>query len=507
VTTTWSAALLPNDGRVGAPVDELLRRPVEEFLAMGGDERQIPRDGRNAYGLPLLDEPVVRGSSCTATAPDAVALESARRWRGDLSAHFARHGTLPSREQLRSSLVERLVPCYELSEDDHSIDDRRIVLVASGTDAEAVVSALAVYGCEKHVRNVVVGALEAGSGTLRAAAGRYFNEHTPFRAGVPVGEPVRGFPSDRVEVVDVEIRDARGRARRPFDVEAEVEAHVEDAIERGERVLVHVMAGSKTDLRHLDPAWVRAWRRRFPADLRVLVDGAQGRIGNDELAAYRRAGASISVTGSKAMSGPPFCGALFLDDGLLSDAAHAAETRQVLPPGLADLVSAVDLPRELLPLVPDAQPANLPLLARWCVALDEAERLASIPRKDRDAFVSELVVALSVGLERTRGVRLVPGSTPAPTIVSFAVLDSAATPHHKAALADFYEALVELPGVRFGQPVELTPGGPAALRFAVGATTVTRALAADELPVRAATNAAALALSSLDLRLPEYAYA
>jgi hypothetical protein len=502
----WTASLLRRGGRspeaLARAGAELLTRPVGELLGLGSDERVIPRAGRNSYGLPLVDlHPVVRGSSCTATPPDATAVGVAEMWRRRLHAHVLTTGALPSHESLRADITGPMMGWLGLPDSSRE----RVVLTASGTDAEAIVTGLMLAGSDRPFRNVLIGALEAGSGTKLAASGCYFNGQTPFRTGVSAGNPITGFPQPCPIVVDVELRDRRGRPRRPFDVEAEVEAHVEDALDCNERVLVHVMAGSKTGLRQLDPAWVRTWKHRHPRALRVVVDAAQARLPVDEVRAYVDAGATVAITGSKALCGPPFCGALVLDDSLLADAMDMTERGMVLPDGLRDVIAAADLPAALLPLLPAAEPVNLGLLARWAVALDEAERLNSFSRADREVFGAGLIRHLAIGLDALPRVSVLHGLGATSTIVCFSLLDAADHPLDKSALGDVYLALVSLPGVQVGQPVELSPGGAAALRIAIGSTTVTRALATGVSPAAAASEVARTTLDVMGRLLPEHA--
>ncbi|MGZ4756214.1 MAG: hypothetical protein ACXWA9_15000 [Acidimicrobiia bacterium] len=505
-TDRFSLALAP---RGATPSDaarsasDVLGRPTAELLASGGDHRQVPTNGRNGYGMPLVDlDPIVRGSSCTATPPDSIALAVAERWRADLLESTIRAGALPGHRELRRAVVAPLLQWLELDED----DDRRLVLTPSGTDAETIATAFALSHTDGRVRNVLVGAMEAGSGSAVAASGRYFGPRTPFRCEVTPGSPLDGFAADRVSVVDVELRDGRGRPRRAFDVEAEIEAHVEDALECRELVLVHAMAGSKTGLRQIDPVWVRTWKLRFP-ELRVIVDAAQGRCTPAEIRAFVDAGASVSLTGSKALSAPPFCGAMLLDDSLLADVEHLVEAGGALPVGLRDIVAAADLPEALVDLVVDPQPANLGLLARWHVALDEIGRLSALPAQDRELFTEALVEQLVVRLSGLRTVQLVPSPDPTPTIISFHILDATGEPMDKAALHEVYRSLTDHPGVQLGQPVELYAGGPAALRFAIGSTTITRALMTGASPVAQSAEVAQTVVDVLDENLPEPAFA
>ena len=489
---------------VARAASEVLNRPIAELLASGGDHRQVPKDGRNSYGMLLADlDPIVRGSSCTATPPDAVALAVADEWRVGLLRSITRANALPDHRALRSQVVDPMLQWLGL-EPEH---DRRVVFTPSGTDAETIATAFALSATDGRVRNVLVGAMEAGSGTAVAASGRCFGSRMPFRSEVTPGMAVDGFPTDRVSVADVELRDGRGRPRRAFDVEAEIEAQVEDALDCRELVLVHAMAGSKTGLRQIDPAWVRKWRQRFPEQLRVVVDAAQGRCTPAEVRAFLEAGASVSLTGSKALSAPPFCGVLVLGDAMLADVERAAAHGQSLPTGFRDIVAAADLPDALVGTITDIEPANLGLLARWHVALDEVARLAALEREDRDVFTEALVEQLVVRLSGVRTVRLVPSVDFTPTIIAFHILDATGEPMDKVALTDVYRSLAERPGVQLGQPVELFAGGPAALRFAIGSTTITRALMTGASPIVQSAKVAQTVVDVLDEYLPEPAFA
>jgi len=499
----WSGSL----GEPGTPAElaraeKILAQPAEVLLAIGGDDRQVPGNERNSYGFPLCDlEPVVRGSSCTATPPDRIALAVADRWRVSVRDSTRATGALPSIAALRAPVTDGMIARLGCDAD----VEGRVVLTPSGTDTEALVAALVLGAQPRPLRNILVGAAEAGSGTLLSAGGRQFSTRVALGSRVVPGELIAGFDGHRVTIVDVELRDARGRIRRAFDVEAEVEAHVEHAVECNEQVLVHAMAASKTGVRQLGTAWVRTWRERYPDQVRIVVDAAQGRCSPALIRAYLDAGASVAITGSKALCGPPFCGALLLDDALLRDATSARDRGAALPAGFRDFLSGSDLPESLRSLVPSAHRANLGLLARWTVALDEAERYGAVPAVHRELFVAEVVGRLAEGLDRLPRVEVVQAPGALSTIVSFMLLDAAGEPMPKAALVDVYNALVQTRGVQIGQAVQISTSGAAALRFAVGSTTVTRCIDTDASPTVCGRRTANDALDVLGELLPEWA--
>jgi hypothetical protein len=460
----WSAAgrsrLVPG---LEAP-DELsdalvtLASPPEALLLLGADDRVRLRDGRNGYGMPAVDvAPALRLSSCTATPPDQHALDVTSSWQAQLLGQLVRDGRLPEVDELRAPVtagIRRLAGADEAAP---------VILTSSGTDAELVALALVLYGTGRPVVSLLVGSREAGRGTPLAAGGRWFDSAVPFGSAVQRGTFLGGLGEDLVRVVDVDVRDARGRARRAFDVEAEVEAHVEHAIGSGATVLVHALEASKTGLRALHPGWVRTWRDRHPEHLRVLVDAAQARVSRATLQAYLEAGASVLVTGSKALCGPPFSGALVLGAPMAADADRC----ESLPPDLGRLVSQADLPARLRHAT-ELPRWNLGLLARWHVALAERHQLEQVD--DRRRTTAALLDALRDGLAAVPGISLLPGGG---SIVCFTVDGAAGSPLDCVGLQSVHRLLADQ-GCYVGQPLDIVEGGTSVLRVAIGASTLTR---------------------------------
>lgn len=456
--------------RERAALAAALAGPVEVLLASGSDDRVLPTGGRNSYSMPLVDRaPVLRASSCTATPPDGRALEVAGRWRDDLLRQVL-EGTAPGPSAWHADVAVPLVVRLGLEPDWAD----RVVLSPSGTDVESLLTAVVQGAHGRPVLVVTVGAREAGSGTVLAAGLRSFRGTAPYAVGLEGGKLLPGVDPDLVDVVDVDLRDAAGRVRRASDVEAEVEAHVEDGVVQGRAVLVHVMAGSKTGLGCPDVGWVRA-RRSRSKHLRFVVDAAQLRLPRRDLVAYLRAGASVLLTGSKALGAPPFCGAVLLDDALAADARALADSGAGLPAGLARSVSQADLPPSLAGLGAGLEPVNVGLLARWHVALAEWEAYTALPREVRRRVVSGLLSGWRDGLSALPGVQPLPAHpTAVPTILSVTVTGADGQWLGKDGLADVYQRVVAAPGVHVGQPVETVRGRQGVLRLAVGAPTVTR---------------------------------
>jgi hypothetical protein len=455
--------------RRSAALAASLAGPVEIMLALGADDRVVPTGGRNSYRMPLVDEsPRLRASSCTATPPDATVLRVAEQWRDDLLARTLCDAA-PTPVQWHTDIADRLVAALGLE----TAWADRVLLSPSGTDVASLLTTLVQGAHGRGVSVITVGAREAGSGTIPAAGLSAFRDSAAYDIDLHCGEPLPGTHADRVRVTDVELRDAAGRIRRVSDVEAEIEAHIEYAVDCDDAVLVHVMGGSKTGLCCPGVDWVRAWRQRT-AHVRMVVDAAQLRMPRRDLIGYLDAGASVLVTGSKALSAPPFCGALLLDEDLAADAADFVASGEGLPSGLARSVSRADLPEFLSPLARGLEDVNVGLHARWHVALTEWQQYLSVPGPQRRHVVHSLLDGWREGLSRLPGVQVLPHHPGAcPTILSVAVADGDQWVG-KQRLAETYARILDSPGVYIGQPVELANGAPAVLRLAVGAATVTR---------------------------------
>jgi len=486
-TTTAEASAI---GIERAVVEAVLGAPAELLVLLGGDSRVIPADGRNPYGLPAFDrEPRVRLSSCTASTPDARALTTVGGWQRQAAGRLARDGLDAAVGALRAGGVADVRRCFDLPE----VLADRIALSPSGTDAASLVTAVAFSGSGRPLRIILVGSGESGAGTALAAGGRRFRDVAPFTAAGAVGDPLLGIDPAAITVVDVALRDGAGRPRRAFDVEAEIEAHLEAGIDAAADVLVGVMYGSKTGIRVPDREWVRRWRSRHPDRLRIIVDAAQGRVSGRDTAEFLDAGASVLLSGSKAHGAPPFCGAVVFDASLVADSERLSR----LPAGLACSVARADLPPMLRHAGDGFEPINLGLLARWRVAADESERSRDY---GRSALVARraLVAACRSALADLENIVLLPPTPADDTIVSFLVRSEYGD-HRvfgKAGCRQIYDAVVAN-GVYIGQPVELTAGGPAVLRVAVGTATVNATVASGSDPVRYASGQAAIAVDAI----------
>lgn len=453
------------------------------ILGLGGDERSIypPDTGLNRYGCATQPRPgVLALGSCTCSSPDDATMAALKPiW--EAYAHAAACGEAQAWLAEANARVREAIARY------FGLEQASVVLTPSGTDAQFVVAWLAMDATTEPLCSVMVGAAEAGSGTALAASARRFSAIDPLHdAPVAVGEALEGFRADDIRLVHVALRDAAGRPRPVAELEAEVELALGEAMARGERCLLHVMAHSKTGLHAPRLDAVERWRARWPGRLQVLVDAAQGRMAPASVAAWVARGYWVLVTGSKFFGAPPFAGAVLLP---------RVQAPASAPGGLAAFLSYGDLPESWHAAAETLrQPPNVGLAFRWHAALATMDAYGRLPVETRRAVALGFAARLKQVFRDVSW--LVWHDVPADlaafdaeplTVFSFALrpaarsLDMAALRGVHAALngrdSDFTEQF------HLGQPVLLGHEGPnevAVLRIALGATLSTR-LATDVL--------------------------
>lgn len=445
---------------------------LSTILSLGGDERSVylPDTGLNRYGCAVRPRPgVLSLGSCTCSSPDEAAITALRPlWEAYADA-TARGEALAWLAKSNALVREAIAAHFGLAQAD-------VVLTPSGTDAQFVVAWMALAAAPEPVCSILVGAAEAGSGTALAASGRRFSTSEPLQgAPVVVGETLEGFPAERVRLVHVALRDAAGHPRAADDIESEVEFALGEAVSRGDRCLLHVMAHSKTGLHAPRLDAVERWRARWSGRVQVLVDAAQGRVAPPSVADWVARGYWVQVTGSKFFGAPPFAGALLLPCGQAPAGA---------PRGLAAYLSRWDLPERWHHAADSlAEAPNVGLTFRWRAALATMHAHAALPDALRCA------VALGFAARLKRAFRDLPGlvwhEAPAdlsafdaepPTVFSFTLRPSG-RPLDMAALRKVHAALNGQDGdtterFHLGQPVLLGHEGPhevAVLRIALGA--------------------------------------
>lgn len=335
----------------------------DDWLTSGGDHRlEIdPSTGLSRYRVAPHPRDTAPFGSCSASSPsersmNAVAPHLAALRSTSNPSSVVHEGTAGIRARL--SKIMRLR------------EDETCALAPSGTDAIYLVSALALRGADR-VHHVVVGASELGGGTLAASQGLCFSPTPPF-ATLDAAAPISGL-AGRCSAEPLFLRTTSGVRRTPDEVDAATFSAVEAAIKPGARIVVHLVAHSKTGLRNPSAALARQLTKTFGDQVLVLVDAAQGRLAPRDVRQALDYGFMVLFTGSKFYSGPPFSGVIFVPSGLSTDPGP-------LPVGLSDWISRADLPsrwpRARASLRVESNPG---LYLRWVAAMAEIEAYHAIP--------------------------------------------------------------------------------------------------------------------------------
>ncbi len=355
-----------------------------ELLADGGDARLAldPRRGTNKYGCrPFPDPELAPFGSSTASIVSESGFAAAEELRARLVERASLEPSHVTYARELQRLRDELLRWCGLAESSGT----EIVLAASGTDLHLIAARLAAGG--ESLRALAVEAAETGSGVPAALAGRHFSTATALGQSVIDGLPVPGV--DAVEVVPVATRAADGRERSAADISAEIATRAREAVDDGSRVLVTVTDVSKTGLLSPGLDCVLDLQRRFPGSVDVLVDACQFRLAPGTVRAYLAHGFLVAVTGSKFVTGPAFCGALFVPPRLAPRFKERA-----LPAGLAAYCARGEWPQDwrAADSLPDL--ANYGLLLRWRAALTELQAFTALPPQDVARFVAEFGYAV-----------------------------------------------------------------------------------------------------------------
>ena len=379
----------------------LLDLPTAVLMSAGGDDRITldEQSGLNSYGC--APEPIraISYSSSTASSISAAAYAHAHSVHHQLRLAVAAgesEGAAYTRF-LRSARA-RIRKVYELAAD---VD---IAFGASGTDLEYLALALAMQSGQP-VANIVVEVDEVGSGCLYSQAGQYFAGRTALGRDVEKGAHLPGFGPDIISVETLKTRTDDGPVRSDNDYTAMLLNAACSVIAAGGRPLVHIIHRSKTGIVTPSLSAIDKLLAAHRDAVDLVVDACQGRISPDTIQSYLTRGASIFLTGSKFIGGPPFS-AWALVPARLSERMKSGTTA---PAGLAHFFARGDMPASwsdadgLLPTL-----TNFGLLLRLEAGLFELERLLTMPMQRVDAVIAAFGTVMR-SLPPTMPFRLIEG--------------------------------------------------------------------------------------------------
>lgn len=389
----------------------LLDLPTATLMSAGGDDRITldEQSGLNSYGC--APEPVraISYSSSTASSISAPAYAHAHAVHHQLRLAVANSESEDAAyTRFLQSARSRIRRVYGLAA---NVD---VAFGASGTDLEYIALALAVQSGQK-VTNIVVEVDEVGSGCLFSQAGQYFAARTALGLEVKKGAHLPGFGADLISVETLKTRTKDGPVRSDDEYAAMLLATAGAVIADGGRPLVHIIHRSKTGIITPSLAAVDKLIAAYGDAVDLVVDACQGRISPETIDAYLSRGASIFLTGSKFIGGPPFSAWALVPAKL----SVRMKSGRPAPAGLARFFARGDMPTgwsdtdALLP----AQ-TNFGLLLRLEAGLFELERLLAMPMERVDAVISAFGTAM----------RTLPGAMPF-RLIEGAASDSAAGDH------------------------------------------------------------------------------
>ena len=270
------------------------------LMTTGGDARIVldPETGLNRYHSAPRPSGVLAYASSTANDISAPAFDRVEALLREIGPGLSGRDYARRLEALR----RRIRSAYALAND---ID---IVFAPSGTDLEYVALACAAGRGPGGTHNILLGADEVGSGCIHSAFGRYFARETALGVATAPGEPVPGLGETHVGMIDVPVRDGKGRACPSAEISARMDLAIAEAAAAGRHVPVHVVHGSKTGLILPSLADIDRLVAKNGDSVTFVVDACQARITSPAIADYLGRGAIVFVTGSKFMGGPPFSG-------------------------------------------------------------------------------------------------------------------------------------------------------------------------------------------------------
>ncbi|WP_344769229.1 hypothetical protein [Aeromicrobium panaciterrae] len=416
---------------------------------------------------------VATWSSCTASSPSARAFEAARVSHDRASAQG---------ENLRAELLD-LVGL--------TADEIDIVFMPSGTDAEYIPLAFLIGEDSTRIANILVAEGELGANTSLAAGARHCASTSPSSGeSIVKGAAIAGFPQGSVTLHPVRIRDEGGALRDDDALATEITMLVSAALGRGERVLLHVVESSKTGVQVPSVELVESLVAASSDRVRVVVDAAQGRLGDRELRDYLARGFMVIFSASKFYGGPCFSGAV------LFPRTTWGAPRGPWPAGLQHYLSRCAVPPRWEMDAWIETPTNAGLLLRWAAGLAEMRAYRQVRPLVRRSILVALGAAIADAASRFPSIELLDAPWRGPghpdddglsvmqTIFTFKLrsggqhLGLADVRRLRERMAEpcvFDEPAERALGARrflLGQAVELSPSA-AALRIAISAPHVT----------------------------------
>jgi hypothetical protein len=376
--------------------------PLHDLLACGGDPRLTldPARGLNEYGCGPTPAPEMWGfASCTASSISQRAYERAGFARDELMRSAITVGLEAAFDARIEEMRDELRAHLQLSAAE--VD---VVFSPSGTDSQLHALFLARSLLGPALTTIVVGSDQTGSGTAYTARGRHFSAVTASERAVRKDAPIVGLSGDSVAVPLLGgAPDIGARA----DADAAVLGAIDTAVANGASVLLQIMDSSKLGWRSPSEPCLEEIAKRWPDQVRIVVDACQMRLGRRRIRTYLDRGYMVLITGSKYFGGPAFSGALLVPAGLSRSLDQGA-----IAPGLLDYASRSDWPKRWTALRSRfASRPNLGQWLRWEAALEEIAAYYRVPGAFRALALGQLRAGIESLIMRSPSLRLVGSGT------------------------------------------------------------------------------------------------
>ncbi len=386
----------PAPGKTTEPIE--LWNSVETLLVSGGDTRLVVngRTGFNRYGTTPRPRPeAVHFSSSTASSISDYGFMYCDMLRRDLMTAMFREKLTP--QQLRARAVDAIAASLlELLGLEPSEADA--ALAPSGTDTEMVAVLVSVAG-GRPVTNILIAPEETGRGVSLAGAGRFYDSMAASGALIVKGQSA--WPGADINVVEIPIRNDDGSPRDNGVIEDDVQREVRDACAKGRRVLLHVLASSKTGLAAPTEEAIARVLQIDPTSIDVVVDACQMRTPFLNIGEWARKGWLVQISGSKFLTGPPFSGALILPRSFRARAKRIGELLYQAP-AVGFGGDWTSWWRDVFPSQTCEENTSFGLIFRWLPALLEAELFNAIPNELRQASFERFRKALTARLDKSQ---------------------------------------------------------------------------------------------------------
>lgn len=353
-------------------VVDTLAAPTEYHFTQGGDARLLIDDESrlNMYGCqPFPRNDAYTFASSTATSVSSHAYSESEKYRQQLIEDCLHARALEPLARHSAHIKQKIVDTLELSDLGCSV-----MIAPSGTDAQLYTVALVAGATEQPSVSIVAAADETGSGTPNSVTGRHFNEVTDLGVTVCRGDALAGMPD--IAYQGIPLRDENGLLATTDEMDKAVRQAVGNEVERGRKVLLHVMDQSKLGCGAPSLEMVDRIASTFGDSVQIVVDACQVRIDSPDIRRYLTKGYVVLVTGSKFFTGPPFSGAVLFPEPL---ARRIGDPDANFARGLGDYLPAADIGDWPPALSTPRFHNGIGMYLRWWAALAEIERYNDVP--------------------------------------------------------------------------------------------------------------------------------